>query len=775
MKIIFKIARTELRNLFYSPVAWFLTIVFMVQCGVFYTNIVFDYSKLQYMAVKNIPVFKDFGTPLTSVIFLTGGGVFSNVLENLYLFVPLLTMGLISREINNGTIKLLYSSPVKLRQIVLGKYFAIMIYNLLLLAIVGFFMIMGVLNIKSADYGLLISAALGFYLLVCAYTAIGMFMSSLTTYQIVSAVGTFLIIFILTRISTLWQKYDLVRDLTYFLSIGGRTHKMLRGLITTKDLMYFVLIVYMFISFTLLKLKDGRESTPWYNKALRYLAVFASVLLIGYATSRPGYIGYLDTTAGQVNTIHGNTQQIIKQMGDEPVEVTLYTNLLGDGLERTLPKARNEYVWDFWDRYVRFKPKMNFRYVFYYDVRDGDSSIYKALPNKNLTQIAKEIADYQGIPFSRLIGPNEIRKMIDLNPEDYRAVMQVKYKGQGVFLRTFNDPTFWPDEEHVAAAFKQLVEGTAPKVYYVTGNLERSIHKKGEREYFGHTIAKEYRTALINHGHFFDTISLDHRNIPSDATTLVLADPKVKLSAATANKIREYLTRGGNMLFFGEPGKQQVINPVLQPLGVQLMNGTLVELTKDEMPQMVIPYITEEATNFADEPKLLFQKLMLQRRLDTLRIKHPGTAGIAYADSGFHIKHLLVTRSRDAWAKAGPLVTDSVPPVFDGQEGDFKRDSFSTVISLSRKIGNKEQRIVIAGDADFMSNLRNGGDFVGRSYYCWLENKRYPVYTPREAPKDVLLTIGPITGKVQQIVCIWILPGLVLLLGTILLIRRKRQ
>src|SRR5882762_5727429 len=129
MKMIFKIAKTELRNLFYSPVAWFLTIAFMVQCAVFYTNALYSGAKWQDVLLRNSPAFKNFGPKsMTANIFLSMDGIFNNVLQNLYLFVPLLTMGLISREINSGTIKLLYSSPVKVSGIVLGKYLAVMLY-----------------------------------------------------------------------------------------------------------------------------------------------------------------------------------------------------------------------------------------------------------------------------------------------------------------------------------------------------------------------------------------------------------------------------------------------------------------------------------------------------------------------------------------------------------------------------------------------------------------------------------------------------------------------
>ncbi len=354
--MVFKMAKAELRTLFYSPVAWFLTIAFLVVCAYFYTSLLYPYAHWQDLYVKNNPHFNKWDeTAFTQTLFLNPDGIFQNVLRNLYLFIPLLTMGLIGREINNGTIKLLFSSPVRLRQIVLAKYIAIMIFNLLLVLIVGIFMVTSLWNIRSPDYGMLLSAALGFYLLTCAYTAIGLYMSSLTTYQIVSAISTFIVIFILSRIGGLWQQYDFVRDLTYFLFLSGRTEKMLVGLITTKDVIYFVVVVYLFLGFTLIRLRSSRESKPWYVRGMRYSVVTVSALLIGYITSRPLLTGYWDTTAQKINTIHPKTQKIIKDLGGEPLVVTLYTNLLGGGAARGFPAGRNAYLSSLWEPFQRFK------------------------------------------------------------------------------------------------------------------------------------------------------------------------------------------------------------------------------------------------------------------------------------------------------------------------------------------------------------------------------------------------------------------------------------
>lgn len=772
--MIFKVAKTELRNLFYSPVAWFLTIAFLVQCAVFYSTPVAEFAKWQELLEQNNPEWKSFASSLTFGLFLNPDGIFNNVLHNLYLFVPLLTMGLISREINNGTIKLLYSSPLKTRDIVLGKYLAIMLYNIVLVLILGIFLVSGIFNLKDADTGLLGAAVLGFFLLMCTYTAIGLFMSSLTTYQIVSAIGTFILVFVLDRIGGLWQQYDLVRDLTYFLSISGRTNKMLQGLITTNDVMYFVLIVGMFLIFTWFKLRGTREIKPWYVKASRYLSVVIVVLGIGYFCSRPAFIGYWDTTRDNVNTIHPNTQKVVKELGKEPLTITLYCNLLGSGFYKGTPSARNEYLWTLWEKYLRFKPDIDLKYVYYYDVPDGDSSIYKNFPGKSLKEIAALLADGYNESISNYIGPDQIRKQIDLSKEKYRLVMKMDYKGKSTFVRTFDDTEFWPNEMNVSAGFKRLLQDKMPTVVYTTGNLERSIEKTGEREYTSSSSQIAIRTSLVNIGFNTDSVNLDSGEIPTKTDILVVADPKTELSSVKQNKIKKFIAEGGNVMFLTEPGKQQMLNPILRPMGVNLMDGTIVQLSKNEMPHMAVPYMTLTAADMAEEK--WFLKIKKGKGKDTVGQLTPGTTAISWSDtSNWNVKPILLTQPGKTWLKMGHLVTDSAAPVFSPQEGDIRMNSFPIGVQMVRKFNNKEQRLSVFGDADWMSNTRSGGDFFARGTFSWMNYNQFPIYAPKPDPIDDKLTIGKIPAATQKIIYIWILPALVLVFGTVLLIRRKRQ
>ncbi|MFA4870207.1 MAG: Gldg family protein [Pedobacter sp.] len=781
--IIFKIAKNEVRNLCYSPVAWFLALVFLVQCAFYYATPLTVSAMVQEVLLKNSPKFKHFPSPITPVAYLEANSIFEKALENLYLFIPLLTMGILSREINNGTFKLLYSSPIRLRDIVLGKYLALMIYNLALVGILSIFMVSGIFHIKSIDYPILLSATLGFYLLACAYSAIGLFMSSLSTYQIISAIGTFMVLFMLGRIGTLWQQYDFVRDLTYFLSISGRTGKMMLGLITSKDVIYFFVVIYMFLGFTLFKLKGGREIKPWSVKFLRYIGVVVSGVLIGYISSRPAITGYWDLTVGQTNTIHPRSQKILESLDDKAeLEVTLYANLLGASLTRGLPAARNSYLTTLWEPFLRFKPDIKFKYVYYYD-NDGsldDKQYYKAYPGKTEKQIAGIMAKLYKVDSTMFMPPADIRKMIDPNSENGRLLLQLKYKDQIINLRTYEDSYCWPNETHIDEALKRLTAEKSPKIYMLSGNLERSIYKTGEREYSRTFADKGNRNALINHGFDIGTLSLDQQDIPADITALVIADPKTDLSSATLTKVKQYIDKGGNLLVYGEPRKQGILNPLLSYIGVQFMKGILVELSKNETPDKVRSYITAAGADLAEEAPLLKWKEALQKKdieNDTLKIPTPGVVALSYTtDGSFTISPLLRTVPHKTWLKAGTLVLDSIPPAFNLKDGDIKETSFVTAVQLTRQINNKHQRIIICGDADFTSNMRNGKNSFGNAFYSWFADGAYPQYLPRNIEvKDNLLLISHSTAKVFKIIYIWILPGLLLLMGTLLLIRRKRK
>ena len=768
MKIIFKIARTELRTLFYSPIAWLLLIAFFVQCGATYVSQLSAYASSQKAGGINL----QFLSQLTAKIFEQI--LFPNAISKHYLNIPLVSMGLLSRETSSGTIKLLYSSPISVRSIVLGKFLSMVIYSLLMVGTLAVIVLLAVFQVKDLDLGFLISGLLGIFLLLITYSAIGLFMSSLTSYQLVAAVGTFVTIGLLSYVGGVGQRIDFVRDLTYYLSLDGRTYYMQSGLIDTKDVLYFLIITLMFLGFTYYKIKADVESNPLRVKIMRYAGIFIFTLVVVYVTSRPALIGYYDATANHDQTLTPNAQKIIKELGNSPLEIDLYNNVLGTYAYMGNPDNQNGLISN-WDLYLRFKPDIQFKFIQYYAPPLGLFDPFeKMYPGLTLAQAARNAANAYDLDFKDLKSAKDLGASINLKPELNRLVMQLKYKGKTTFLRTFDDPLAWPSETEVSAAFKRLEAKDMPKIEFVTGNLERSVDKNGDRDYKQLINLPSFRYSLLNQGFDADTLSLDNQDIPLNIAAIVIADPKTALSSAAILKLHNYIDKGGNLLIAGEPGKQAVLDPILQELGVGMMNGTVVQPSKELPPDLVLAEITPFAATFTKDAAYA--------RHAGFKIAMPGVAGLSYTTNGsFHIQPLLVTDATKSWIKKDKLVVDSGQVIYNPAAGDG-RMSVPTALALSRKADGREQRIIVCGDADFMDNYnlkRNDVPTANFSWntamFSWLSGGEFPIDTFRPAAKDTRILISLSSITIFKIIYLWIIPAILVVFAAVLLIRRKRR
>ncbi len=759
-----------MRNLFYSPVAWLVILCYCLVCGYAFSALMTDYFRLQKVMLEGDPGFMGFnGTGLTSELT---GPVLGQLVNHLYLFIPLLTMGVINREVHAGTIKLLYSSPLRIREIVLGKYMGLLTLVIMLVLIITGILVSASCIILRPEITRHLASLLAAFLVANAYIAIGLFISAATNYQIVAGVLTFVIFFVLDAISGLWQQYDLIRDITWFLSIAGRADYLLQGLVSTRDLFYFILITVLFLGAAMIRMKSTQESRPWTVSFGRYAMLTFVVLTLGYFSGKPGQVKYWDLTRAQLNTIAVPTQAALKELDGTPLTVTLYTNLLGLNAVRGLPQNRNSYIWHFWERYRRFYPNMRFSYVYYYSIMPGDSSLYKAHPGRNIHQIAEEMAKEYGIRKSLFLTPEQIRRQIDLGAEESRLVMQLSYKGRQVWLRTFNDNEVWPNQEVVAGTICRLTRDSIPAFLFTSGHYERSPYRINERDYGGQVLSTWDRTSLVNLGMDADTINLRNSDIPPSAAALVVADPRSELSGAEQQKISSWLQGGGNALILGEVNKQQMVNPLLRPLGLQLDDGTIVHPNEQEMPHILKVSLTDAGATMAQEESMFqYQRKAIKK----LEMGLEGGANISYVANPVYTVEPIVSLKGDehTWIENGVLVVDSAAPVFAPREGDRRYDEYILGVRLHRQVNNKEQRIVVTGDADMLSVHRRGD--IGNAFYSWLVYNRYPFYANYPGPTDVLFTARPGTIRLLAILYKYLIPAAVLIAAIVLLVRRKRK
>lgn len=306
MKVIYKIAKSELSMLFYSPVAWLILVIFTFQTSMAFSGLFSDLVVDQAIGNRLWDV--------TERIYTNYRGLLSQVQQYLYLYIPLLTMGLMSKERNSGSIKLLFSSPITNTQIIIGKYFAMMIYALVLIAIILVYIILGIFTIKDMDIPYTLSGLLGIYLLTCAYAAIGLFMSSLTSYQVVAAMCTLGVLALLNFVGQIGQDIPFLRDITYWLSIRGRSDELIGGLICSEDVLYFLIVITLFLMLSILKLKGERKKTVRKIAVSRYVGVILIAIFLGYLSSIPALMTFYDATITKQRTLTPNSQEVMKQL-----------------------------------------------------------------------------------------------------------------------------------------------------------------------------------------------------------------------------------------------------------------------------------------------------------------------------------------------------------------------------------------------------------------------------------------------------------------------------
>ncbi len=247
--MIYTIAQREFRSLFLSPLAWsILAVLQFILAYLFLTQIETFFAFQSRLAqLENAPGLTDIVvTPL-----------FTNAAIILMLVTPILTMRLICEERRNKTLSLLLSAPVSAPQIVLGKFFGILGLQLIIIVLLCL-MSLSLLIGGELDYGKLFSSILALFLLVCAFTALGLYMSSIASHPTIAAIASFGLVLLLWVLDWSVGISDQNSGLFEYLSILQHFQTMQSGLLNSADVMYFLLFNATFILLSIRRLDYDR-------------------------------------------------------------------------------------------------------------------------------------------------------------------------------------------------------------------------------------------------------------------------------------------------------------------------------------------------------------------------------------------------------------------------------------------------------------------------------------------------------------------------------------
>jgi ABC-2 type transport system permease protein len=245
--MIFNIIRKELKSLFSSPMGWVVLALLHFVFGSFFLIGVDQYFQTMSGAMRP--------EQRIGITAFVGQSVFGIASFVMLFAVPLLSMRLISEERRQQTLTFLFSAPLSITEVVLGKFLGLV--SFLSIVIVFIAAMVSSMNLwTEVDFGYIFSNVLGLWLLVASFSALGIYVSSLTSQPVVAGIITFIALFALLILDH-FLAGDPTSTMAY-LSLMRHFEPFSRGLLDTKDFAYFILFIITFLTLTIRRLDADR-------------------------------------------------------------------------------------------------------------------------------------------------------------------------------------------------------------------------------------------------------------------------------------------------------------------------------------------------------------------------------------------------------------------------------------------------------------------------------------------------------------------------------------
>lgn len=662
-------------------------------------------------------------------------------------------MSIFSRELHSGSIKLLMSSPLRPVEIVLGKYLAVACFLLLFVAVIGLTLPIAAMVAPNLDFPAALPGILGVYLLACAYAAIGIFVSSFTKHQIVAAIITLAILFVLGAIAGWFRETPLLNEITHWASLSGRVGVFRSGLIATNHLVYFFAIIGLFLAFTTLRvsnLRSGDSPAAVFGKGG---AATAIVIAVGWCLSLPQFTAHLDATYDRRNSLSLESVAIMENL-EGPWEIQTYANIF-DGFGRIAMPRERIIDRQRYRAYLHHNHQLSMSYELFYDLV-ANERLAARNEGRPEVEVALEYArrmrlDPEGLRSSEAL---ESASAVDLAAEQYSTFRVFRWNEREAVLRFFDDAIRFPQERTRAAVLKRLVDGPV-QIGMLVSNGERRATRAWPTDYRREFSHLTHRWALINHGFDINEVTSDDWSA-EETDILVIADPREPYSQEAMNRIEDYLDGGGDIVLLVERESVQSVDFLLGKLGLA-RGSALSQVHAEGYPETLV------LGSMAEGPWKSYWG-----GGDRLPVGFDGAV------------ELLQTSDADDFMRT-PIITAAEARPVDA-EASQSRNAQSPIVgfALERPIDGERQRILVLGDADLYSTAqierRDPMTDNGRmDAFHYLTEGQYPVQRTRRDTIDTTLRIERTGIEATRWALVGGAPLTILSIGGFLLLVRSRR
>lgn len=646
--------------------------------------------------------------------------------------IPVLTMRSLSEEKKSKTDQLILTAPVSVGKIVLAKYLAMGAVHTVAIAVIAITPLL-LLPFGTVPIAESYAAILGYYLYGLVCIAIGLFVSSLTEGQVISAVLTFVFLFfgfMMNSIMGLFSAtgnfltkilscYDLVTPLTSFLD----------GCLSITGMIYYVTVSALFLFLTVQSIQKRRFTVSVkklklgvFSAGYVAVAIALTVVVNLFVSELPSTYMELDMTSSKLYSLTDETKDFLKSLEKD---VTIYAITSEKSADTTVAETLKRYE-DFSDHiWVEYKdPAVS--PTFYQQYTDENISLG-----------------------TLIVTCGEVSKVIDAydlfeSTVDYNTYSQqiTGYDGEG----------------QITSAIQYVTNENMPVIYQITGH--------GETELSGGFLkAVEKANVTIKSVNLLETDT-----VPKDAQALIINGPASDFSKDDADKVIAYLNEGGNVLVtanYEADSEMTNFKSILAECGMELVEGVVAEGDSSHYYQNPFYLLPEVA--YSDYTASVGQNYVFA----------PFVSGITFPESSEDVTYTaLLSASEQAVSKTNTAAAET----FSYEEGDIQ-GPFTIAVAAEKKADEETAgRFVVYGSnqifsdsADQMVSGSNSGMFADILSKFVNTDGMSTIVIPVKSYENTQLTVPAFTGRLMGLCIMLLLPVLLLAAGIVIWMRRRKR
>ena len=458
------------------------------------------------------------------------------------IIIPVLTMRSLAEERRTRTDQLLYTAPVSMQKIILGKFLAMALVFSIAIGVVCICPpVMSMFG--EVPFGESYTAILGVWLFGLLAISIGLFLSAVTESQVIAAVLSFAVLFLGYMmdgiIGTVTSSENILTRIFGCLAIARPLNNFTGGVLDTAGMIYYLTATGLFLFLTCQLLQKFRWSVSSrkirrgvFNSSFVVIGIAVVVAVNVLASQLPDSVKNIDVTGQKLYTLTDETYEVLDDLDQD---ITIYVLSTEDSADATLTKTL--------ERYEDGSSHISVEYI--------DPAV-----SPNFYTTYTDTAPSQN---SVIVVCGEVSRVIDYGDlyeysVDYSTYTQTvdSYDGEG----------------QLTSAIAYVTSGEIRKVYTVTGHGETALGDSFTQALEKLNLSVEELTLLTSDA------------VPEDAAAIIINGPTADFSEDDAAKVADYLAGGGKALItssFEAVDAMPNFDSILAQYGLQIRQGMVME------------------------------------------------------------------------------------------------------------------------------------------------------------------------------------------------------